>query len=93
MRICPTCSFELKEYNYNFCTNCLNELSQDKIKNIQPHLINVKLDFVLIPDEKFLFFKIPFENRLSFKIIKLLLSFVIIVSIMLFIFYNLNYGF
>lgn len=92
MRICPTCSFYLKEYNYYFCSNCLNELPQEKVKNPLPHLINVKLDFVLIPDEKFLFFNIPYENRLSFKIIKLLFYFVIAVSIVLFIFYNSNYG-
>jgi hypothetical protein len=93
MRICPTCSVQLSDYNYYFCTNCLNELPQDKIKIPAANLINVKLDYVLIPQERFLFFNIPYENRLSLKIIKFLLYLVLIVSLVLFIFYNFVYGF
>jgi len=93
MRICPTCSISLKEYNYYFCTNCLNELPQDKVKLPQSHLINVKLDYVLIPQERFLFFNIPYENRFSLKIIKFLFYLVLIASLVLFIFYNFEYGY
>lgn len=92
MRICPTCSTPLKEYNYYFCTNCLSELPTEKVKIPLPHLINVKLDYVLIPQERFLFFKIPYEHRLSIKIIKILFYLVIIASLCLFIFYNFSYG-
>lgn len=93
MRICPTCSTSLKDFNYYFCTNCLNELPQDKIKLPNPNLINVKLDYVLIPDEKFLIFTVPYENRLSLKIIKFLFYFILLISLVLFIFYNFSYGF
>lgn len=93
MRFCPTCSTQLKEYNNYFCDKCLTELPQDKIKAPGVHLINVKLDFVLIPEQRFLFFNIPYENRLSLKIIKILFYVAIAASLLLFIFYNLRYGF
>jgi len=91
MRICPTCSTNLKEYNYYFCSKCLSELPQDKIKNLPPHLINLKLNYVLIPEEKFLFFKIPYENRFSLKVIKLLFYFVVIAGTVMFLVLNVNF--
>jgi hypothetical protein len=93
MRICPTCSTELKDYDYHFCTKCLSELPKELVKVPGPHLINVKLDFSLIPNQKFLIFSIPYENRVSFNIMKSLLIVVIITSLVLFIAYNLSYGF
>lgn len=93
MRICPTCSFELKEYNYFFCSNCLSELPQDKIKFSQPNLINVRLNFSMIPEERFLFFRVPYENRFSLKVMKFLLLLVGIICLVLFFAYNKNYGF
>ncbi len=93
MRFCPTCSNQLKDYNNYFCDKCLTELPQDKIKIPSAHLINVKLDFVLIPQERFLFFNIPYEHRFSLQIIKSLFYLVLIASLSLFIFYNFRYGF
>jgi hypothetical protein len=93
MRICPTCSTPLKDYNYYFCNNCLSELPTEKVKIPSPHLINVKLDYVLIPQERFLFLNIPYENRFSLKVIKFLIYLTLITSLVLFIFYNFNYGY
>ena len=93
MRVCPTCFKPLKDYNYYFCTFCLSELPQDKIKTPPRNLINIKLDLVLIPVKRFLFFNIPYENRYSLKIIKILFYLVLVASLLLFIFYNLNYGY
>jgi hypothetical protein len=93
MRVCPTCSSRLKDFNYFFCDNCLSELPQNKVKVPSPHLINIKLDFALIPQERFLFFNIPYENRYSLRIIKILFYVVMVASLVSFIFYNLKYGF
>jgi hypothetical protein len=93
MRVCPTCSKNLQDYNYYFCDNCLNELPIEKTRTPQPNLINVKLDFVLIPQERFLFVNIPYEHRLSLSIVKFLFYLVTIASLVLFIFYNFIYGF
>lgn len=93
MRMCPTCSFELKESNYHFCPQCLSELPGNLVKTPKVHLLNVKLDFKLIPEEKFLFITVPYENRFSLKIIKFLFYLVIVASLVLIIFYNFRYGF
>jgi hypothetical protein len=93
MRICPTCSAELKESNYYFCPKCLSELPSSLVKIPKVHLLNVKLGYVLIPQERFLFLNIPYENRFSLKIIKFLFYLVIVASLVLIIFYNFRYGF
>lgn len=92
-RICPNCHIKLKEYDYNFCSSCAYELPQEQVKKIEVSYINTKLRFELIPDIKFLFFKIPYENKNSVIILKFILGITILVAIMIFSFsLNMNYN-
>lgn len=93
MRICPVCSATLKEYDYFFCSNCLNDLPQGLAKLPKPHILNVKLKYELIPYERFLFFNIPYEHRFSAKVIKTLIWVVVLISIVLLLKYNFSYGY
>jgi predicted amidophosphoribosyltransferase len=92
-RICPNCDCKLREYNYFFCSECGFELPQELIKKSQNIYLNTKLKVELIPDIKFLFFTIPYENRNSMVILKFLLSLsliilMILLSISIWISYN-----
>lgn len=93
MRICPICSVPLKEYDYYFCSSCLNELPQDFIKISKPHILNVKLKKELIPNQKFLIFNIPYEHRFSARFVTNLIWVTLLILIALFIKYNFDYGY
>ena len=93
MRICPVCSINLKDYDYYFCSNCLNELPQNLYKLSKPNILNVKMKYELIPAEKFWFFTIPYEHRFSASFLRKLLWVILLISIGLFIKYNFSYGY
>lgn len=82
-RICPNCDCQLKEYNYYFCSECGYELPQDLVKKSKNIYLNTKLKVELIPDIKFLFFTIPYENRNSIVILKFLVSLLLIILFIL----------
>jgi hypothetical protein len=73
MRICPVCNYKLNEYSYFFCENCRNALPQGLFKLPKPILLNLRLKYEISPTYKFLFFKIPYENRFSAQLITAIL--------------------
>jgi len=87
MRVCPVCNFKLKDYNYFFCENCKTVLPQGLFKLPKPVLLNLKLKYEINPTYKFLFFKIPYENRFSAQIISFLML-LFLTFIVLFYIYN-----
>lgn len=93
MRICPICSVTLKDYDYYFCSSCLNELPQGYIKSSKPRILNIKLKKELIPNQQFLFFNIPYEHRFSAKFLTNLIWVTLVILIVLLIKYNFEYGF
>jgi len=85
MRVCPVCNFKLNDYSYFFCENCKTALPQGLFKLPKPILLNLKLKYEVNPTYRFLFFKIPYENRFSAQIVGTLLV-LLIISIFLFYF-------
>lgn len=87
MRICPVCNFKLNDYNYFFCESCRTALPQGLFKLPKPILLNLKLKYEINPTYKFLFFKIPYENRFSSQLLSLL---ILVLGFLVLIFYLLN---
>lgn len=88
MRNCPVCNFKLNGYSYFFCENCKTALPQGLFKLPKPTLLNLKLKYEINPTYKFLFFKIPYENRFSAQIVSVVAIISIVLLVFLYLFKN-----